>query len=241
MTQERDKILIDHLDRVLAGEPSPETEASISNDPELAQEWRAISFALEGIREAGLYEKVSTVRNQYQTQKTFDARPAGGVIRSFYRNALRVAACFLLLIGAAAIYKYSTVNSGNIYEENYQSFELNTNRSSTIQDTMEQAYRAKNWQQVINLSSMQEPRTNRINFLTAMAAMELKEYASAIELLKEITDRYARQTTAYYAAARLWVDEIIDPAETRRLISEGITAANHAPIEREWKGGVFQV
>jgi acetyl-CoA carboxylase carboxyltransferase component len=60
-------------------------------------------------------------------------------------------------------------------------------------------------------------------------------------LLKEITDRYARQTTAYYAAARLWVDEIIDPAETRRLISEGITAANHAPIEREWKGGVFQV
>ncbi len=60
-------------------------------------------------------------------------------------------------------------------------------------------------------------------------------------LLKEITERYARQTTAYYAAARLWVDEIIDPADTRRLISEGITAANHAPVEREWKGGVFQV
>ncbi len=60
-------------------------------------------------------------------------------------------------------------------------------------------------------------------------------------LLKEITDRYARQTTAYYAAARLWVDEIIDPADTRRLISEGIAAANHAPIEREWRGGVFQV
>lgn len=60
-------------------------------------------------------------------------------------------------------------------------------------------------------------------------------------LLKEITDRYARQTTAYYAAARLWVDEIIDPATTRHLISEGIKAANNAPIEREWKGGVFQV
>jgi acetyl-CoA carboxylase carboxyltransferase component len=60
-------------------------------------------------------------------------------------------------------------------------------------------------------------------------------------LLKEITERYARQTTAYYAAARLWVDEIIDPADTRRLISEGIAAANHAPIEREWKSGVFQV
>lgn len=61
------------------------------------------------------------------------------------------------------------------------------------------------------------------------------------ELLKEITDRYNTQTSSYYAAARLWVDEIIDPADTRRLIAEGIAAANHAPIEREWKAGVFQV
>lgn len=61
------------------------------------------------------------------------------------------------------------------------------------------------------------------------------------ELLKKITDKYNAQSTAYYAAARLWVDEIVDPAETRRLISESIKAANHAPIEKEWKGGVFQV
>jgi 3-methylcrotonyl-CoA carboxylase beta subunit len=61
------------------------------------------------------------------------------------------------------------------------------------------------------------------------------------ELLKNITDKYTAQSTAYYAAARLWVDEIIDPAETRRLISVGIEAANHAPIEKEWRSGVFQV
>ena len=61
------------------------------------------------------------------------------------------------------------------------------------------------------------------------------------ELLKNITDKYTAQSSAYYAAARLWVDEIVDPADTRRLISESIHAANHAPIEKEWKGGVFQV
>jgi 3-methylcrotonyl-CoA carboxylase beta subunit len=61
------------------------------------------------------------------------------------------------------------------------------------------------------------------------------------ELLKKITERYNEQTSAYYAAARLWVDEIIDPAETRKVISEGIAAANHAPIERPWQSGVFQV
>lgn len=60
-------------------------------------------------------------------------------------------------------------------------------------------------------------------------------------MLKEIIDRYEQQTSSYYAAARLWVDEIIDPAETRSVISEGINAANHAQDHREFKMGVFQV
>jgi acetyl-CoA carboxylase carboxyltransferase component len=61
------------------------------------------------------------------------------------------------------------------------------------------------------------------------------------EMLKEITDRYNSQTSIYYGAARLWVDEIIDPAETRKVISEGINAANHNPHMKEFKTGVFQV
>ncbi len=61
------------------------------------------------------------------------------------------------------------------------------------------------------------------------------------EILKEIMDRYNTQTTPYYAAARLWVDEIIDPADTRKVISKGIEAANHAPITKDFKVGVFQV
>ncbi len=60
------------------------------------------------------------------------------------------------------------------------------------------------------------------------------------ELLKKITDRYNEQLSPYYAAARLWVDGVIDPAETRRIVSVGINAANHAPIEGEYKVGVIQ-
>lgn len=60
-------------------------------------------------------------------------------------------------------------------------------------------------------------------------------------LLTKITERYNNQTSAYYAAARLWVDDIIDPLDTRKVISEGIAAANHAPIIKEWRAGVFQV
>lgn len=61
------------------------------------------------------------------------------------------------------------------------------------------------------------------------------------EMLDKIIAKYTEQTTSYYAAARLWVDAIIDPIETRKVISEGIHAANHAPIEKEMNVGVFQV
>jgi acetyl-CoA carboxylase carboxyltransferase component len=61
------------------------------------------------------------------------------------------------------------------------------------------------------------------------------------KLLNEIKNRYEEQTTPFYAAARLWVDAIIDPAETRKIISEGISAANHNPDIGEMKLGVFQV
>lgn len=61
------------------------------------------------------------------------------------------------------------------------------------------------------------------------------------KLLDEIIDRYNAQTTPYYAAARLWVDAIIDPSETRKLIAEGIAAANHNKDIPEFKTGVFQV
>jgi acetyl-CoA carboxylase carboxyltransferase component len=59
------------------------------------------------------------------------------------------------------------------------------------------------------------------------------------QLLKEITERYNEQLSPYYAAARLWVDGIIDPLETRKVIAMGIAAANHAPIEK-FNPGVIQ-
>lgn len=60
------------------------------------------------------------------------------------------------------------------------------------------------------------------------------------DLLAHITERYTRQTSPYYAAARLWVDAIINPTETRNWISMGIEAANHAPITKAFTPGVIR-
>lgn len=61
------------------------------------------------------------------------------------------------------------------------------------------------------------------------------------KLLSDIKSRYDKQTSPYYAAARLWVDAIIDPVDTRKVISEGIAAANGNAEIAELRTGVFQV
>lgn len=65
------------------------------------------------------------------------------------------------------------------------------------------------------------------------------EPAAEKELLESIQKDYEEQSSPYYAAARLWVDAIIDPRDTRQVISAGIEAANNAPIER-FNPGVIQ-
>ncbi len=69
-----------------------------------------------------------------------------------------------------------------------------------------------------------------------------QEYSQEEEdaLLKKIGDRYAKQMTPYYAASRLWVDEVIDPAQTRAYISVSLEAANRAPIEKAFNPGILQ-
>lgn len=60
------------------------------------------------------------------------------------------------------------------------------------------------------------------------------------QLLEEITSKYNEELSPYYAASRLWVDGVIDPRETRKVISMGIEAANHAPITERFNVGVIQ-
>jgi len=61
------------------------------------------------------------------------------------------------------------------------------------------------------------------------------------EILDTISKKYKKQTEPTYAAARLWTDAIINPVDTRKWISMGIEAANHAPITEKFNLGVIQV
>lgn len=59
-------------------------------------------------------------------------------------------------------------------------------------------------------------------------------------LLNQMQESYDRQSEAYYAAARMWIDEVIDPLDTRKWIATGIEMADHAPDMPTFKTGVIQ-
>ncbi|HEY3876889.1 MAG TPA: acyl-CoA carboxylase subunit beta [Candidatus Kapabacteria bacterium] len=60
------------------------------------------------------------------------------------------------------------------------------------------------------------------------------------KMLADIQKIYDEQTGPLYAAARLWVDGIIDPRATREIVSTGIAMANHVPELAKFNVGVIQ-
>lgn len=81
----------------------------------------------------------------------------------------------------------------------------------------------------------------QIQTSAAKASSQTVDPEAERQLLSEIQSKYKAQTQPPYAAARLWVDGIIDPVRTRSVISMGIEAANHAPVTESFNMGVLQV
>ncbi len=81
----------------------------------------------------------------------------------------------------------------------------------------------------------------QIQSSAAKSSGKLLDPKAEQHLLKEIQANYKAQTHPQYAAARLWIDGIIDPQRTRKVISMGIEAANHAPVTEVFNMGVLQV
>ena len=82
--------------------------------------------------------------------------------------------------------------------------------------------------------------------LTQIEVAALKSKGEAVdetkqkELYDKIKSRYDNQISPYYSAARLWVDGIIDPLDTRKVISMGIEMANHKKSDERFNVGALQ-
>ena len=61
------------------------------------------------------------------------------------------------------------------------------------------------------------------------------------EIYNEIKDEYLKQSEVSYAAARLWIDEIILPSETREKLIYALNVINKISSIKKANYGVLQV
>ncbi|HTQ64100.1 MAG TPA: hypothetical protein VMI12_04845 [Puia sp.] len=198
MPENKQYFLIDHLDNNLSDEEILAAEELIRNDKDMANEWKLLHIAVDTIREVGLYEQVAAVRKQYQESKTAAMKPQGAVVRKMFSNKLRIAASILLFITAATLYKYTSVNSASFYNKYYSSFELNTSRGVENTNAMEQAFRNKNWSEVVLIFNKSAQKNNESYFLEGMAQMELKNYPTAINAFNQVMSENAKSKENYF-------------------------------------------
>ena len=57
----------------------------------------------------------------------------------------------------------------------------------------------------------------------------------------KIREQYEAQGHPYYSSARLWDDGVIDPLDTRRILSQALAAAANCPDEPETSLGIFRM
>jgi len=58
---------------------------------------------------------------------------------------------------------------------------------------------------------------------------------------EKIRKQYETQGHPYYASARLWDDGVIDPVDTRRVLGQAVSAAQHPPRENQSSYGIFRM
>jgi tetratricopeptide (TPR) repeat protein len=219
-TQEQ---LIDHLDNTRLGRGADDMENQPGTDPETIREWSQLRLAVEGIRQAGLYEQIKSVKEEWLASRPFTAqvdatrvatitltsqpagpkpaesKPAGAILRSITRTTIRVAACLVILGGGAAIYKYTMTNSAGIFAQYCSTYDLNTSRGATATtDEMDQAYKNKNWAAVTELFKKKKAKNNKTYFLAGMADLESKKYDDAIGMFQQVMAANSQSGSDYF-------------------------------------------
>ena len=165
-----------------------------------------LGMAIDTIRLDAITSKVKAVRAAREETNANTTQPAQAIVRTMkpYQVALRIAAAVILMLGSASIYKYSTVSTQTLYNQQYAGYELATKRGVSISDAQTDAYRNRDWNQVIALNNEAISMTNKSRFLAAMAEMESKQFPQALALLETIlankSDESFSDEAEYYLA-----------------------------------------
>jgi hypothetical protein len=199
------EILIDYLDNQLNQQETEQVEIIVKNEISHASELQFLKLAIDTVRLDTINNKVLAIRRSLANTNAVSEKPANSMIRSIYKMSMRAAAIFILLAGIAVLYKYITTSNLSVYEKQFTGYVLNNNRGLESRDAEAEAYRNKNWSEVVSIYQNENNKTNKSVFLVAMAEMQLNNFQQAVTLFEIILktniktgDDSFREETEYY-------------------------------------------
>ncbi|MGZ3752556.1 MAG: hypothetical protein ACXVNM_14090, partial [Bacteroidia bacterium] len=143
--------LIQYMDGELTENELAAFEKLLSENIQMQEELKNLELARTAIRSYGLKSQVASVRRQMLQELKEDKKPAESRIYPFMRSTLKYAASILLVLGSISIYMYSTTTSTKIYQEGYQPYKISIARGENTSSTLEAAFNAGNFNEVINV------------------------------------------------------------------------------------------
>ncbi len=202
--QQNNEILIDYLDKKLNTEESVRVSKLIQTDPATAAEFEYLKLAIDIVHQNAIQAKVSAIRESFGANRV-PVKSETAVVRSIFKITMRVAAISLLILGSAILFKIVSVNSQSVYNKEFSDYEINSTRGSSVQDAETEAYRNKDWNQVVAVYRTEKSMTNRASFLAAISEMKLNHFPEAISLFEKTLkanpdDKSFHEESEYYLA-----------------------------------------
>ena len=186
--------LDDYLDHKLSEAEMQSVAELLEQDPEARRALEQIRTARTLINLNGLQQRVRSghVENMKHVSASDTNWNNGlpGVVR-YLRPALRMAAAVAVIILAAGVFQFFTLDGLSVYEDNYLGYHLSVTRNDDVKDHREidSLYRAGQFEAVILSYNSGDSSDNFSRFLTAMAYLEKGREQEAIPLFLSIQQK----------------------------------------------------
>jgi|JI6StandDraft_1071083.scaffolds.fasta_scaffold206217_1 tetratricopeptide (TPR) repeat protein len=154
--------------------------------------------AVTALRQGTVIKQVKNIHQHYAQQKQ-SARIF--TMKKPLAWMLRVAAVFLIALGAWFTYQYTTISSEKMYAQIYQAYNVNTDRAAIgeiVTHQMVEQFKAGDFPAVIKTYQGIPATNNREKFLTAIALQETGRFPEAILLLEQLVKENEEKKTRLY-------------------------------------------
>ncbi|HPH33821.1 MAG TPA: hypothetical protein PLB49_18275 [Chitinophagaceae bacterium] len=180
------------LVRLLDGELSPEermtVEQQLAGNALLRQQYDSLLATKAAIRHFGLQQQVGQLHGLMMKEFNAPVKKSSPV-RKMIRYTTAIAAGILLLVAVFFAYQYFSLTPEKVFSANYQAYELNTSRGTTTSSPIEEAFRQKKYEQVIQLRDAGTVPDIKNDFLAGASALELNKLPQAQQFFTAVIEQ----------------------------------------------------